>query len=242
MRAAVAAALLALPAAGEPCRLSLALGLDISGSVNGTEYRLQLDGLADALEAPEVTGAILAMPGVPVEIAVFEWSGPASQRLLLSWTRLETAADVAGAAGRLRAVRREPTHPSTAVGAAMLYGAQLLSGRACWQRTLDLSGDGTSNTGPRPSRVKDDPGLAGVTVNALVIGADSPSYAERRQGEIAELSSYFRALVITGPGAFVETALGFEDYERAMTRKLLRELRGMAVGALEGGSAMDGDP
>ena len=30
---------------------------------------------------------------------------------------------------------------------------------------------------------------------------------------------------MSGPGAFVETALGFEDFEAAMRRKLERELR-----------------
>lgn len=35
-------------AAQANCRLALALGLDVSGSVDSREYRLQLDGLANA--------------------------------------------------------------------------------------------------------------------------------------------------------------------------------------------------
>jgi hypothetical protein len=35
--------------------------------------------------------------------------------------------------------------------------------------------------------------------------------------------------VIHGPGAFVEQAEDYRDVERAMTRKLLRELQGMAL-------------
>ncbi|MFC6686684.1 DUF1194 domain-containing protein [Jhaorihella thermophila] len=65
-----------LPAAAA-CRHALALGLDVSGSVDGREYRLQLDGLAAALRDPRVKQALLAMPAAPVRIAVFEWSGPA---------------------------------------------------------------------------------------------------------------------------------------------------------------------
>ncbi|MCW1950803.1 MAG: DUF1194 domain-containing protein, partial [Octadecabacter sp.] len=45
------------------CRQALALGLDVSGSVDVQEYRLQLDGLALALGDPEVTAALLAHPG-----------------------------------------------------------------------------------------------------------------------------------------------------------------------------------
>jgi hypothetical protein len=66
-----------------------------------------------------------------------------------------------------------------------------------------------------------------ITINGLVIGADAPDIGDVRQVEIGELSAYFRAYVIHGPDAFVETAIGFQDYQNAMTRKLLRELDGL---------------
>ena len=47
------------------CRQALALGLDVSGSVDALEYRLQLDGVAGALLDPEVIGAFLAFPDAP---------------------------------------------------------------------------------------------------------------------------------------------------------------------------------
>ncbi|MGR3364390.1 MAG: DUF1194 domain-containing protein, partial [Maritimibacter harenae] len=45
------------------CRQALVLALDVSGSVDAGEYRLQMDGLAQALTAPEVAAAILAPRG-----------------------------------------------------------------------------------------------------------------------------------------------------------------------------------
>ena len=43
--------------------------------------------------------------------------------------------------------------------------------------------------------------------------------------------TYYRREVVRGPGAFVEVAQGFEDYTRAMRRKLLRELTSQMMGA-----------
>jgi hypothetical protein len=62
-----------------------------------------------------------------------------------------------------------------------------------------------------------------------VIGADDPAAGDARQSEIAQLSAYFTAEVILGPEAFVEVALGFEEYATAMEVKLLRELEGLVL-------------
>ena len=116
----------------------------------------------------------------------------------------------------------------------MLSGGRRLGEQPdCWRRTLDLTGDGTSNTGPRPRDVKESPLLSGMTINALVIGGDDKGQIDRRQGEIADLWAYFSLEVIRGPYAFVEVALGFEDFEDAMARKLLKELRPIAISQLE---------
>ncbi|MGP6086740.1 DUF1194 domain-containing protein [Antarctobacter jejuensis] len=209
-------------AASAECRQALALGLDVSGSVNAQEYRLQLDGLAGALEDPEVVAALLSLPEAEVRLAVFEWSGPASQRLVAPWLAIKGPADVAALAARLRSTGRAPMEQSTAIGAAKTYGAALLADQgACWRRVLDLSGDGTSNTGPRPQDVRP----AGITINGLVIGATGNADG------IGALASYYRAYVIGGADAFVETALGFETFEEAMIRKLKRELQVLAVSA-----------
>ena len=53
---------------------------------------------------------------------------------------------------------------------------------------------------------------------------------------IAALSAYYHAYVIQGADAFVEVALGFDDYARAMKRKLLKELATRPLGQMEGTS------
>ena len=213
-------------AADAACRQALALGLDVSGSVDAREYRLQINGLAAALDNIAVRDALLSSPGAPVSVMVYEWSGPSDQAVIVPWSVIEDAATLDGFIETLVQTTRRDVSPGTALGTAMILGAQYLDQQpACWKRTLDISGDGMSNLGPRPRDVKDAIGARGVTVNALVIGA-----TPRLEGDA--LASYFRAEVITGPDAFVETASGFDDYEAAMTRKLLRELEVLAVSEL----------
>ncbi len=225
--------LLCGPAASQ-CRQALALGLDVSGSVDGREYRVQLGGLAAALNHPEVVSLFLSNPAAPVRLAVFEWSAAEHQRILVNWTDIRAPRDLAAIAQKLDATQRGNAPRSTAVGSAMMFGAGLLAGQQdCWKRTLDLSGDGKHNVGPHPRAVKSELQASGITINGLVIGADDPKQGDVRFVEISELSAYYTAWVILGPDAFVEVALGFDAYEEAMTRKLIRELDGLTLSHLQ---------
>ncbi|MCB2138297.1 MAG: DUF1194 domain-containing protein, partial [Rhodobacteraceae bacterium] len=101
MRAlAMAFALLASPAAAQ-CRLALALGLDVSSSVDAGEYQLQRDGLAAALLSDEVKRALFSAPGQWVTLAVYEWSGRWQQGLVLDWIALTGEGALTEAAERI---------------------------------------------------------------------------------------------------------------------------------------------
>jgi uncharacterized protein DUF1194 len=235
IRAALLALALSVAAtsATAACRQALALGLDVSGSVDAKEYRAQLDGLASALNDPEVRAKVLQMPSAPVRLLVYEWSGPADQHVLLPWSVLDQPPALDIAIETLRQTRRRNATPGTALGVAMTFGAQLLAQQPdCWKRTLDISGDGKSNLGPRPRDVNDQIERSGITINGLVIGADAPNMGDLRQAEISELSAYYSAEVILGPDSFVQTALGYDQYTDAMKRKLLRELEGLVLSYL----------
>lgn len=216
LRLILALALLACPlttaVAATPCREALALGLDVSGSVDDDEYRLQLEGLARALDNAQVREALAALPGAPVRMMVYEWSGPGDQRVLAPWAELSSEAAIAAFQARLRGTARSSMEPTTAIGPALTFGARALAQQeGCWRQVLDVSGDGKHNVGPVPRGID----MGAVTVNGLVIA---------RPDNIAELSAYYRAHVLRGTEAFVETAYGFRDFEEAMVRKLLKEL------------------
>ncbi len=235
MRGALLALLMAvLPVTAEAaCRLALAFALDVSGSVDDREYRLQLDGLAAALEDPAVVAALVAEGQAPVALAAYEWSSSAYRRLILDWVVIEDVNVLDMVRARLRTWPRVQAPEATGLGAALEYGAALL-GRApfCWDQTLDVSGDGKNNDWPNPRKSRADGKLAGVRINALAVGRGGDTVGDTGQlpAGVAELAAYFRANVIQGPDAFVEVALGFEDYARAMRRKLLRELATRPVG------------
>lgn len=213
------------------CRQALALGLDVSGSVDAREYRLQLDGLALALGDPDVTAALLSLPSAPVRLAVYEWSAPNDDRLIIGWTDIYTQADISDIQTRLHRTQRADMAPSTGLGAALRIGFDLLDQQAdCWTRTLDISGDGKANTGQRPQDIRNPP--QNVTVNGLVVGEQNTATGASTTLQLGELTAYYTAYVIRGPDAFVETALGFDNYADAMRRKLLRELRTFAIGHL----------
>lgn len=217
----LACALPQLALAETQCRQALALGLDVSGSVDGQEYRLQIDGLANALESPEVVEKLLGSSKTVINLAIYEWSGPGHQRILRDWTALTTRSVITEVADGLRQSTRVPADPSTGLGRAMLFGAELLAQRPdCWSHSLDLSGDGQSNSGPRPQDVRQDRLLENVVVNALVIGASIPD---------RDLTSYFEAYVVHGIGSFTIGALSFKEFETAMIKKLLREVQGVMV-------------
>ena len=64
-----------------------------------------------------------------------------------------------------------------------------------------------------------------LTINGLPIVNDRPSRFGRRQ--IKDLDLYYTDCVIGGPGAFIIVANGFDDYARAVRRKLILEIAGV---------------
>lgn len=208
------------------CRQALALGLDVSGSVDAREYVLQMQGVADALEHPTVQQALLGQPDGHVDLMVFEWSGPPDQHVVVAWHSLRSPQDISDVAQRLRQAKRVGGDPTTAIGAAMAMGATALQTRRCTRWVLDLSGDGVANSGPLPQAVKARNRLDGITVNGLVVADLHADPTSRHPTDPEGLSAYYQAYVIHGNAAFTEMAIGFEDYRDAMTRKLIRELYG----------------
>ncbi|WP_413868184.1 DUF1194 domain-containing protein [Albidovulum sp.] len=222
IRIALLLALIATPAL-PACRLALALGIDVSRSVDARDYAIQKDGLLAALADRVIVDAFLK-PEDHVALAVFEWSGQAHQDIVLDWTEVAGEAGLLRIRGDIAAHARAADHLPTGLGAALDFGRDLLD-RApdCLARTLDISGDGRSNDGRKPEDVYAAGDFREIVVNGLPIG-----------GHEADIAIYYRTRVIRGPGAFVEIARTQDDYPRAILRKLEKELTEQLLGRAEG--------
>ncbi len=217
--AAILAACLLAGGAQAQCRLALALALDVSSSVDGLEYDLQRKGLAAALNSDDVRHVILNGAPGDVTLAVYEWSGRNQQKLHLDWQRLRSHDDIDRAVAALAGMTRSHDEFPTALGHGVAYGALLLSRvPECGRRVIDISGDGMNNHGYGPRTAYRHFPMKNVTVNGLVILGGPEGVLE-----------FYHEQVKHGPAAFVEVANGFQDFENAMTRKLVRELAGLTL-------------
>ena len=201
--------LAAQPAAG--CDLALALTVDVSGSISPTEYNLQMQGLADALEDPTIAEALVKSQAA---LLLVQWSGTGRQRVMLPWRRIPDRASLTAYVAEVRVVPRAWRHFSTAIGEALNFTArQFNDAPPCGRKVIDVSGDGISNEGPEAALARDTAVGLGITINALAI-----------ENTVEGLSRYFDSNVAGGNGAFVITATNYRDYPRAIRRKLLTEV------------------
>lgn len=211
MRAILSCAFALWPVAAPACELALVLAVDVSGSVDAEEYRIQMDGLAAGLRDGLVIDALVSQRA---KVTVVQWSGSTRQRQTVPWQQIADAADVSALAQAITDDARVWRNFSTAVGEAIGLSLDLLEQVPdCRRKVIYVSGDGMSNEGPPPAEYRAALGAAEVTLNALAIETDD-----------ADLTAWFFEHLIHGEGAFVITANGFEDYPAQIRRKLQREV------------------
>jgi len=200
--------------AQDRCAVALVLALDVSGSVDWKEYRLQTVGVASAFRDPEVVDLITHLHG-GIQVALTQWAGPKDQRVVLNWHHLQDAQSTSDFADKVDTITRYNNSPMTAIGNALLHANRLLENipTPCFKTVIDISADGQNNEGNNPSIVADLLAVKGVTINALVVVDEDLS-----------LLRYFETQVIRGQGTFVQPTYGYTDYARAIKEKLLREL------------------
>jgi len=229
---ALLAMLIALPASSGvaqasdlPVDLELVIAVDVSGSIDPEEAKLQRNGYVGAFSDKEVIGAITGGMLGRIAVTYVEWAGIHYSRTIVDWTIIDSEASALAFAER---VARTPiqTELWTSISMAIEYALPRFSGNGIegTRRVIDISGDGPNNQGGLVTGFRDKAVAAGVTINGLPIVNEKPS--PWGWPPLPGLDLYYANCVIGGSGAFYVVANTFTDFARAVRKKLLLEIAG----------------
>jgi Protein of unknown function (DUF1194) len=156
-------------------------------------------------------------------VAYYEWSDSYLQKLLIDWTLLDSEASITAFANRLAEAPISIARRTSISGA--LHYAVGLFGRSPYdtdRKVLDVSGDGSNNDGVLVTDMRTEALKNRISINGLPIMNGRPNPF----GFPAEddLDQYYLHCVTGGPHSFVEVANSFEDFPRAVRKKLLQEV------------------
>jgi Protein of unknown function (DUF1194) len=206
--------------------LEVILAADVSRSIDDAEFDLQRKGYAAAVTDPRVLTAIHGRASGAIGVSFIEWSGDEDQHVVVDWTEIRDEEDAGSVAAAILAAPRSfigRTSISAAIDFAMAH-----FDKAKWQanrRVIDISGDGTNNSGRPITEARDQAVASGVTINGLAIINDKPNlgYSAHTQPP-GGLPLYYKENVIGGPNAFLLVVQDFNSFADAMANKLAKEI------------------
>ena len=206
-----------------PVDLVLVLAADVSDSIDSAEVKLQREGYISAMKHPQTLQAIKGGKHGRIAVAYFEWSDGGNQTLIVDWMTIQD--ETSGVQfGELLKPAKIPEGHFTSISSAIQYGLSMLK-RSPYQsksRVIDISGDGQNNSGPPLEPVRAEAKAQGVVINGLPIVNDRGRHYSGLPP--VKIQDYYRRNVIVGDSAFIITAKNFLDFERAIRRKLIREI------------------
>ncbi|MFV0385486.1 DUF1194 domain-containing protein [Paracoccus sp. (in: a-proteobacteria)] len=197
----------------------LSLLIDVSGSVNTTEFNLQRQGYVDAFRDTAIQNLITDTDGGTrlgnIAVNVVYWASSAVE--VLPWTLINSAATANSFADTLNGLTsRAGTGNSTAPGTAINYALNSLNANDFDGNrvVIDVSGDGSENTGANTAAARDAAIAGGVDrINGIAILDGYPS-----------LETWYNDNIKGGTNGFVLTANDFNDFGNAIRKKLGYEI------------------
>ena len=212
--------------AAEQVDLLLVLASDVSRSVDTRKFQLQREGYAAALSNPRVIDAIRSGPHGRIAICFIEWSGATSQKLVIDWTMVSDLASARKIGDQMLELPRSFAD-RTSISAGLEFSMQVLNSAPfeAPRRTIDVSGDGTNNSGRDIASVRDEILARGVTINGLVILSETPlPWNPEHTNPPGGLDTYYRNNVTGGPGSFVMVAENHNSFGQAIVKKMIAEI------------------
>ena len=195
--------------------LQLALMVDASGSVNQYRFELQKRGYVAAFRNPRVLAAMVGGRTQSIAVTMVQWTGPFLHVQVLPWTLIKDEASVKTVASVIEQTPRALFGGGTSISGAIDHAMSLFpqSPFKSERQVMDISGDGSNNSGRSVVRARDEAVAKDVTINGLPILAFEPY-----------LDQYYHDFVIGGPGAFMIVAKDFESFGEAILKKLIIEI------------------
>lgn len=204
----------------------LVLAADVSRSVDDREFKLQRQGFAAALADPRVVRVVTAGPTGRIAVVFVEWASEFEQRVVVDWSLVASQQDAQKLSERILSAPRS-FWGRTSISAAIEFSQTLLE-RSPFQsdrHVIDVSGDGTNNSGADVTAARDAALAKGITINGLVILSDEPLPTNPMHTHPpGGLKAYYERNVIGGPGAFALEAVGFQSFGQSIISKLIKEI------------------
>jgi hypothetical protein len=205
----------------EPVDVELVLAVDVSRSVDQEEQDLQFKGYAAAFRDPKLIAGIAGGPLGQIGVTLFTWSDWHIQEMVVPWMRIDGAATGERVAAMIDAAPRR-AWLYTSISGAMDFAAGQFGRRfEGTRKVVDISGDGVNNSGRPLADARADALEKGIVLNGLAVLDRSP---QPWSAGLPPLDDYYRTEVIGGPGAFLMVAEGFDAFETAVKRKIIREI------------------
>ena len=212
--------------AAEQVDLLLVLAADVSRSVTQPKFELQRQGYAKAIADPRVLDAIRSGPRQRIAVAFLEWSGYGNQQVVIDWTIIDGPASAQAFGDRLlESPRSFADRTSISGGIDFAVAALKQAPFESERQTIDVSGDGTNNSGRDVILARDDALALGININGLVILSDQPlTWNPEHTNPPGGLAKYYKDNVTGGPGSFVIEATDFNAFGEAIIKKMIAEI------------------
>jgi hypothetical protein len=197
--------------------LALVLAVDTSGSVSAGRFELQKQGYAAAFRSPRVLNSIRSLATQSIAVTMMQWTGPRLHVVVVDWTVIKDEASAGGFADAIVAAPRQLFGGGTSISGAIDYSRLLLGQCPCHpaRRVIDVSGDGSNNSGRSVTQARDEAVGDGIGINGLPILSVEPG-----------LDRYYYDYVIGGPDAFMIPAENYDTFAAAVLKKLITEIAG----------------
>ncbi|MDT0595592.1 DUF1194 domain-containing protein [Glaciecola petra] len=197
--------------------VELQLLLDVSGSVNSSEYQLQLDGYSHAFGNSSLQQSILSGPIGSIAVQLIMWSGSTQQQVMIDWTLIDSVDSSLDFSNMVASLAR-PFSGWTAIGEAISYSYTKFDNNDFngTKKIIDVSGDGTNNSGIDPEVARDIALSNNIdTINGIAISTQK------------NVEDEFVDNVIGGDDAFLLVTTDFQSFQGSIEKKLIGEVTGV---------------